>query len=495
MKTIVKVGRNEPCPCGKRKSDGKPKKFKHCCEEAVKAGKKTVFTFGRRDLISGPYIQCPECSRSTFGVFVSIAGTNGYSRECTECGHQKGFPLPKIKKKVLYLDQFVISNLIKLLDKDHKSHETIKADPFWTELFIRLEKASKSQAIVCPDSFYHRDESLVSGIDFRLMKRLYEHFSSGKTLHPSHQIEQTQIYEHFRSWLRGEKFRFDFSREQVSQEDLDTWDVGLHVTVNMRPFPGEIDNLRTTNSATREQLKSIWSRWQSEKDFRFIDRVNEETLALGKGLVAAAQRFRQRRAAAMARLASGESHDFGLNDLNDLLPPVSNGILDGMLLAARQEKVPENEILNRIAAYFADANRLLEVPKVRISSVMFAGLARRAQLGKKHPPKSFADVGFISSYLPYCDAMFVDIESRSLIKELPRETPKHLRLDDFKAQVFSLNQRDDFLAYLDGIVASIPSDQMTALQDMQGEDYGKPYWEIIEYEKRERAREMRDQTE
>ena len=42
MKTNVKVGRNEPCPCGKRKPDGKPKKFKHCCEAAVKAGKKTM---------------------------------------------------------------------------------------------------------------------------------------------------------------------------------------------------------------------------------------------------------------------------------------------------------------------------------------------------------------------------------------------------------------------------------------------------------------------
>src|SRR3989344_8277636 len=144
-----------------------------------------------RDIfISGPYKQCPNptCqSENSFGVFMPIAGARSYSRKCKVCDYEAGFPLPKIKKKVLYLDQFVISNLIKLLDKDHKSHETIKADPFWTELFIRLEKASKSQAIVCPDSFYHRDESLVSGIDFRLMKRLYEHFSSGKTLHPSPQ--------------------------------------------------------------------------------------------------------------------------------------------------------------------------------------------------------------------------------------------------------------------------------------------------------------------
>jgi hypothetical protein len=29
-----KVGSNDPCPCGKKKGDGKPVKFKHCCQFA-----------------------------------------------------------------------------------------------------------------------------------------------------------------------------------------------------------------------------------------------------------------------------------------------------------------------------------------------------------------------------------------------------------------------------------------------------------------------------
>lgn len=110
-----------------------------------------------------------------------MGDSRGYSKECIKCGHEKGFSFPSIKKKIIYLDQFVISNLIKLLDKSHPSHARIKADSFWTDLFTKLELASKSQAIVCPDSFYHKDESLVGSIDFKLMKRLYEHFSSGKT--------------------------------------------------------------------------------------------------------------------------------------------------------------------------------------------------------------------------------------------------------------------------------------------------------------------------
>ena len=83
---------------------------------------------------------------------------------------------------------------------------------------------------------------------------------------------------------------------------------------------------------------------------------------------------------------------------------------------------------------------------------MFAGLARSAGLGKKEPPKSTSDVQFISSYLPYCDAMFVDKESRKLLKELPRDLPPHLKLSEVETKVFSMNQKYEFLEYLDKVV-------------------------------------------
>ncbi len=189
----MKAERNDPCPCGSGK------KYKKCClaeDDRKKSLRQRVMKITRRDFISGPYKKCPNppCSADgAFGVFMSIEGSSSYTRECVECEHTESYALPKIKKKILYLDQFVISNLIKLLDKSHPSHQRIKSDPFWESLFIKLEAASKSQAIVCPDSFYHRDESLTGNIDFKLMKRLYEHFSSGKTLYPLIIIEKNQI--------------------------------------------------------------------------------------------------------------------------------------------------------------------------------------------------------------------------------------------------------------------------------------------------------------
>jgi len=444
-------------------------------------------TITRRDFISGPYKICPnqECATdNTFGVFMSIEGARAYTRECYRCGHQQDFALPEIKKKIVYLDQFVVSNLIKLLDKSHSSHMRIKSDPFWETLFVKLERACKSQAIVCPDSFYHRDESLTGNIDFRSMKRLYEHFSSGKTLYPSVVIERNQVEQHFEGWLESRKVVFTLEPEDIAfDRSLHSWSVGLRVSVGGGPHLGQLESLQRSNASTKEQLKHVWARWQAEKSVNFTERVREETLAMGKGLVAAAKQFAERRAAAVSKMARGEGYEM---DLDDFLPPMTNDVIESIVRVARTKKMPEEQIPTTIIKYFTDVDALLEVPQIRISSVMFAGWAHRAANGKKDAPKSTTDVQFISSYLPYCDALFVDKESAEILTLFPKNTPEHLRLREFSAKIFSLNNRDKFLEYLDQVVAEIPEEQISILKDMSGDDYAEPYWTIIEHDKAER---------
>src|SRR3989344_1476945 len=117
----MKVGRNDPCHCGSGK------KYKKCClDKDTKHAqlKQRVMKISRRDFISGPYKNCPnqEClAENSFGVFMPISESRSYSRECIKCWHKEHFDLPRIKKKIVYLDQFVISNLVKLLDKSHPS--------------------------------------------------------------------------------------------------------------------------------------------------------------------------------------------------------------------------------------------------------------------------------------------------------------------------------------------------------------------------------------
>ena len=55
---------------------------------------------------------CPVCGASVAfrprGVFGQY-----WMKRCEACGYHKDWRLPKITKKIIYLDQFVISNMVK----------------------------------------------------------------------------------------------------------------------------------------------------------------------------------------------------------------------------------------------------------------------------------------------------------------------------------------------------------------------------------------------
>jgi len=94
-------------------------------------------------------------------------------------------------------------------------------------LFIKLEHVSKAQAVIFPDSFYHKDESVAGDhVDFNLMRRLYEHLSSGKTLYPGFVIEKIQSFRlsnlgsRVRTLFLNIKLNLFHSREIVSMIGL-----------------------------------------------------------------------------------------------------------------------------------------------------------------------------------------------------------------------------------------------------------------------------------
>lgn len=76
----------------------------------------------------------------------------------------------------IYLDQFVISNLMKLENPATKGHATVAADPFWRELHDLLFQLRQLQMICCPDSGSHEEESRTSPFNAEL-KKTYEALS------------------------------------------------------------------------------------------------------------------------------------------------------------------------------------------------------------------------------------------------------------------------------------------------------------------------------
>jgi hypothetical protein len=107
---------------------------------------------------------------------------------------------------------------------------------------------------------------------------------------------------------------------------------------------------------------------------------------------------------------------------------------------------------------------------------MYAALAMRAQNGQVRAPNQgmATDISVIADLLPYCDAMFVDNAARALLEEIPKN-----RRPPYGCKVFSARVRSEFLAYLEQLIAAASEEHRSMIQQVYGDDYIRPYSEIL----------------
>jgi hypothetical protein len=114
-------------------------------------------------MISPPYIKCPNCGKNSFGVL--IVNPHSYIRRCKDChfpfkdSRSAVFPLPELSKKLIYIDQFAVSNMMKAINPKTRAHKKGSIDQFWQILFEKLYRLSNLQLIICPASSFHFQES------------------------------------------------------------------------------------------------------------------------------------------------------------------------------------------------------------------------------------------------------------------------------------------------------------------------------------------------
>src|ERR1700723_4216879 len=111
-------------------------------------------------MISPPFTICPACGKEEFGVHLISA--HRYMRRCRDCWHKQYFPLPELRKKIIYLDQFVVSNLMKLDNPSLQRNDRLTKETFWADLRDLLIQLRKMQLICCPNSGSHEVESRIS---------------------------------------------------------------------------------------------------------------------------------------------------------------------------------------------------------------------------------------------------------------------------------------------------------------------------------------------
>jgi hypothetical protein len=370
-------------------------------------------------------------------------------------------PLPQLKKAVLYLDQNAISNMMKALNPSTKAYgRPILAQ--WRDLFRRIDHLCKLQLLVCPRSPTHARESAVSPYNEALV-RMSRLLAGDAQFYPTLDVRLFQIARAVRR-VAGTRNGQDSTGTpgDVTLGHLHGWWSPLQLSVEFPTSAAYLAHLRAVRRRTQEQLEALsTSRWLKEGK-TFDEWVEDETQDFERVIVEGYLQFLR-----------------NYKDIKDGRQPASMPSLDDVFYRTmdtiRREFVESGadreEALQRTLK-FLSSRELGVIPEMRISSMLWAARALKAAAGQRAPPRaSFAtDVGTISAYLPYCDAMFVDNECRALLAEEPVRS----RLT-FPTRVFSVSTWDQFTAYLDELLASCPEDQRRLVRMVYGDSWEQPF--------------------
>jgi len=421
--------------------------------------------FDPRDLLSPPWKTCPACGKDKFGV--GLISGSCLMRRCRDCSYKQDYQLLQLRKKIIYLDQFVISNLMKLENHTTKGHATVAADPFWRELHDLLFQLRQLQVICCPDSGSHVQESRTSPFNAEL-KKIYEQLSGGITFTAFESIECQQIGELALAWSEGREPAFDRDPCGVLSKDPNEWNERFYIVVGDNPFISEA-RLRQVRARLHTNIARLFRDvWGKEKrNFEYW--YDLERLGYQGHLSSAVVRSKKERLDAM--LAYRPGTEISLENLEKTLPSFAESLLAGLQQIMRfprggGERSPEE--INRLEIGFGKANRIADALFVKLQALMFAAIAMRAAQGQKEPPNegTTTDIDTVAHLLPYCDAMFMDNGCRSLLLDVPTA----LRPPE-TAKVFSLNVKGQFLGYLRSIREGISAEHIQAIREVYGDDH------------------------
>jgi hypothetical protein len=367
--------------------------------------------------------KCPGCgAEASFGnVHVS---NNALLRGCLRCKYSQDIPLPPLSKTVLYLDQSFLSH-------------AFRAElPEFVDAAKHIADLAHCQLLVCPYSSIHEAETHQwRSPEQQKLWEFIKQTSRGHEFSPEYKVKQVQISRGFERFLAGEKTEFAIKARDALPRDVNNWEDYFWIDIKIRPENIELRRRLKEEAVTK--LISIFPDWRKDATTFDEDRRLESSDA--------AKNYLQQYGKMAERVAKG---DF----MAMLDSPVDSGIVE-RLMFHDQDGMNYADRLNRVIAYF-NAPYFQEVPYEWISSGLFAVLKDRVKQGhyqnldkaKERLSGLFYDVQFISTYAPYCKAMFVDNAMLDFVND------KRLGIANrFGTKFFARANWENFIQYLESI--------------------------------------------
>jgi hypothetical protein len=328
-------------------------------------------------------------------------------------------------------------------------------DPFWHLLFDKLKCLLGLQLVVCPQSSAHDRESVLSR-HHAALKEMFETLSLGVSFDDFETIKRFQLSEQLQHWLKEQPERTsEIKPNKLLRRDPHVWTDRFLITVNLGQIPGYIEAVNAEREAVHESLSGVFQHWKENADVTWEQWFEQEALDYGPSVLKAYMRDLEK---------FREVHE-GRRTLSedDVFPTQSQILVSVLIREIRDAGVAEDQVRPKLSAFLHSPSLKL-VPFNRIAAALYATVAKKAPHQNKLPTKGFSiDVDVISCLLPYCDAMFLDVECWSYLSELKRSG----RLS-YDARVFSLRNKVEFADYLEELSAAVSPDH----RHLVGEIYG-----------------------
>ncbi|MFY8042970.1 MAG: hypothetical protein ACOVOD_08590 [Rhodoferax sp.] len=354
------------------------------------------------------------------------------------------FALPRLKKRVVYLDQSLLSSAYK------------RGDARSVRIVDWISDLACKQLLVTPHSNVHESETYQwSGYGGKTpagLMRFIEQAARGLRFQPTYQVEEVQLLKAFSAFISGGEPRYKLDRCEAIPREVDDWHNYVYVSVNR--YLEDKDSVASMKRTAVANLVSLFDGW-SKSTTTYEQDVDAE-------IADASRTYMSQYAKYLARLMQGDWAAI-------LDPPVASHYVEKMAATLPRDQTPEDR-LARVAEflrspYFADT------PITALTARIFATLKAMVKAGA-FPNREkavnvlsgiFFDVQHIASYAPYADAIFVDNQMANLVAQ-----PSVALTQQYGTLVFSLNTIDKFEMWLSETFAAAKAEHALAL----GRAYG-----------------------
>lgn len=350
--------------------------------------------------------------------------SNMLLRGCSHCNYSMHIPLPELSKKVIYLDQFFLSHAFR-----SNLDQFVKATN-------KIAELAHGQLIVCPYSPIHRTETLQwRHSQKEKLLEFIKKTSRGHEFYREYKIKRTQIVRSFKRYLEKDQSNLELNMRDALPNDYNSWDD--YFWIDVTGFPEDTESIRKSKEASVAELVQLFQGWRAQNTTFAQDQRHE--------MMDGARIYLKQYIEMAKRLA--------IDDFTAILDSPINAIIVESLLNYDSDNMSIQERVNRIIDFF-NSKYYIEVPGEFISSGLFAALRQTVKNGyyrneekaKKKLSGIFYDISFISTYAPYCDAMFIDNPMLDLVNA------KELNIEKgYNTVFFARKKLDQFIDYLEEI--------------------------------------------